>query len=48
MAENTAQQRMAYLYEEIARLNRAYYDLDAPLVTDAEYDAMIAKIKENL
>ena len=45
MAENTAQQRMAYLYEEIARLNRAYYDLDAPLVTDAEYDALLRELQ---
>lgn len=36
--------RINYLYEEIARLNRAYYEEDAPLVTDAEYDALLREL----
>lgn len=35
---------MDFLYEEIARLNRAYYEEDAPLVTDAEYDALLREL----
>ncbi len=36
--------RITFLYEEIARLNRAYYEEDAPLVTDAEYDALLREL----
>lgn len=38
--------RLASLYTEIERLNRAYYDLDAPLVTDAEYDAKMRELQQ--
>lgn len=35
------------LSAELERLNQAYYDLDAPLVSDAEYDLMLRRL-ENL
>lgn len=42
----TAQEytRINFLYEEIPRLNRAYYEDDAPLATDAEYDALLREL----
>lgn len=42
--ENSALARMDFLYEEIARLSHAYYDLDAPAATDAEYDALLREL----
>lgn len=41
-----AKARMDYLYQEIPRLNQAYYDEDAPLVTDAEYDALLRELQQ--
>ena len=38
--------RLASLYAEIEQLNQAYYDLDAPLVTDAEYDAKMRELQQ--
>lgn len=35
------------LSAELERLNQAYYDLDAPLVSDVEYDLMLRRL-ENL
>lgn len=37
--------RMEFLYTEIERLNHAYYDLDEPLATDAEYDALLRELQ---
>jgi DNA ligase (NAD+) len=37
---DTAATELAALAEEIARLDRAYHELDAPEVSDAEYDAL--------
>lgn len=45
MAKNDVRERMEFLYTEIERLNRAYYELDAPLVTDAEYDALVRELQ---
>lgn len=42
---NSAKERMDFLYDEIERLNRAYYDMDAPLATDAEYDALMRELQ---
>lgn len=36
--------RMSFLYEEIERLNKAYYEEDAPQATDAEYDAYVREL----
>lgn len=42
----TVNERMDFLYAEILRLNRAYYDEDAPLATDAEYDALMRELQQ--
>lgn len=44
--ENSALVRMDFLYEEIARLSHAYYDLDTPAATDAEYDALLRELAD--
>lgn len=36
---------LAHLAREIARLDKAYYQDDAPLVTDAEYDALMKRLE---
>lgn len=41
-----AGQRLEFLYREIERLNRAYYEEDAPLATDAEYDGLMGELGE--
>lgn len=38
-------ERAAHLRAEIERLDRAYYVLDAPLVSDAEYDRLFAELQ---
>jgi DNA ligase (NAD+) len=38
--------RVAALREEIERHNHQYYALDAPLVSDAEYDALFRELQE--
>ncbi len=40
MTEQEAAQELAALAAEIARHDRAYHEHDAPLITDAEYDAL--------
>lgn len=40
MADAATRQRHAALCAEIDRHNRRYYELDAPLISDAEYDAL--------
>src|SRR5262245_46750068 len=41
-----ARRRAEVLRAEIARNNEAYYVRDAPLVSDAEYDALVAELRE--
>ncbi|MBF0269091.1 MAG: NAD-dependent DNA ligase LigA [Alphaproteobacteria bacterium] len=36
---------LAHLAREIAKLDKAYYQDDAPLVTDAEYDALMKRLE---
>jgi len=38
--------RMNELYEQLARHGRLYYENDAPVVSDAEYDAMLRELSE--
>jgi DNA ligase (NAD+) len=40
MTESEATEELAVLAAEIARHDRAYHQQDAPLITDAEYDAL--------
>jgi len=37
--------RIAHLRREIERHNRLYYELDAPEITDAEFDALVNELK---
>lgn len=39
-----AAERIDFLYERLKQLNKAYYEDDAPLVTDAEYDALLQEL----
>jgi DNA ligase (NAD+) len=43
LTEEEAAEEIAALAAEIAAHNRAYYELDAPTVTDAEYDALFRR-----
>ncbi len=38
--------RVASLREQIARYDRAYYQFDAPLVADADYDALFQELQQ--
>ena len=38
--EGEAKMELAFLAAEIARHDRAYHEMDAPLISDAEYDAL--------
>lgn len=40
-----AQAKIQALRDRIERLNRAYYDLDQPLATDAEYDLLMQELR---
>jgi DNA ligase (NAD+) len=42
----TGKERLAELYEEVARHARLYYEEDAPAVSDAEYDALTRELME--
>ncbi len=42
--ENAAE-RINFLRQEIIRHDRLYYELDAPEITDAQYDALISELK---
>jgi DNA ligase (NAD+) len=44
MADAATRQRHAALCAEIDRHNRLYYELDAPLISDAEYDALFREL----
>lgn len=39
-------QEVKHLRQEIEENNRLYYDLDAPVISDFEYDAMMRRLKE--
>ncbi len=41
----TLAERVAHLRAEIARHNRAYYVEDAPVIPDADYDALVAELR---
>lgn len=43
LSAEQAEQELAYLAKWIVRLNKAYYQDDAPLVSDAEYDALFQR-----
>lgn len=45
-AAEHAAQRVRWLSDEIARHDHAYYVLDAPVVSDAEYDALMRELQE--
>ncbi|MDR1649105.1 MAG: NAD-dependent DNA ligase LigA, partial [Synergistaceae bacterium] len=42
----TGEERLAELYEEAARHARLYYEEDAPVISDAEYDALTRELLE--
>lgn len=43
---NDAERRISELYEELARHARLYYEEDAPVLSDAEYDALLRELLE--
>ncbi len=45
MPPTTPAERAAFLRRELARHSQAYYVLDAPVVTDAEYDALMEALR---
>ena len=44
--DNKEVQRMDELYEILARHAHLYYDLDAPEISDFEYDALVRELLE--
>src|SRR5690606_30225231 len=44
MQNHEAQQRLSALREEIARHNHRYYTMDAPIISDAQYDKLMAEL----
>ena len=44
MVKETPQQEILALRQQLQEWNHAYYDLDQPLVTDAEYDAALKRL----
>ncbi|MGI6360765.1 MAG: NAD-dependent DNA ligase LigA [Bacillota bacterium] len=46
MDKKLAKERMESLISEINKHNKAYYEEDAPLVTDYEYDLMLRQLQE--
>ena len=46
MTDDYAELRMAELYEQLARNARLYYEEDAPVISDAEYDAMLRELNK--
>ncbi len=45
MAKNSAAKRIAELRQQLEEHNRRYYLLDQPLVSDAEYDALLRELQ---
>ncbi len=46
MTEKKAAARMKHLAAEITKNSRLYYDLDAPVISDYDYDMMFKELKE--
>lgn len=46
MTEKEAAARMKHLAAEITKNSRLYYDLDAPVISDYDYDMMFKELKE--
>lgn len=46
MTPDDPHERIRWLREEIKRHNRLYYEQDAPLVTDAQYDALLRELQD--
>ena len=46
MEKNEAQKRIAELSEEILRHNKAYYEQDAPTISDFAYDKLFTELQE--
>ncbi|MCL2010367.1 MAG: NAD-dependent DNA ligase LigA [Synergistaceae bacterium] len=46
MTAGDAKLRMAELYGQLARHGRLYHEDDAPVISDAEYDAMLRELNE--
>ena len=46
MDQTAAHERLAFLYTEIERHNRLYYEKDLPEITDAEYDLLFRELRE--
>ncbi|MGI5891620.1 MAG: NAD-dependent DNA ligase LigA [Bacillota bacterium] len=44
MDENSAQKRIEQLCQEINQHNKAYYELDMPVISDAEYDSLMREL----
>ena len=40
------EQEILHLRSEIEKNSRLYYDLDAPVISDYEYDMMMRRLKE--
>jgi len=45
MEKNAAAARIQFLYAEIARHNRLYYEEDTPEISDADYDALFRELQ---
>ena len=45
-AEDKAKKELAFLAKRLQELDDAYYQNDAPLVTDAQYDALKRRNEE--
>ena len=46
MDKRVAEQRIAYLRDEIVKNSKLYYENDAPVISDYEYDMMFKELKE--
>lgn len=46
LSESAAMQEIQDLREQLQKYNRAYYDLDDPLVSDAEYDLLSQRLRK--